>query len=172
MRSRRPSTTVIITFNPVDATTLPPLVKKEAEAFTKEEAEKFLSTAKGSRMFAGYYLDMFTGMRRGEMLGLMWDDFDCDGAQLRDQAGTGGDTGMTTPGKYHLDFEPPKTPKSQRTIPMTEGMVKVLKSHKARQNEEKLFFGKAYHDEHLVFCSRGRKADLAAELQPAVCRAC
>jgi integrase len=146
----------VIIFNPVDATTLPPLVKKEAEAFTKEEAEKFLNTAKSSRMFAGYYLGMFTGMRRGEMLGLMWDDFDWAApsfeierelVEIRDD-----DTG-----KVHLDFGLPKTPKSQRTIPMTEDMVKVLKAHKSRQNAERLFFGAAYHNENLVFCTEAGK---------------
>jgi 5S rRNA maturation endonuclease (ribonuclease M5) len=51
-----------------------------------------------------------------------------------------------------------KSIKSQRTIPMTDDMIKILKAHKAQQNEEKLFFGKAYHDEHLVFCSEdGRR---------------
>jgi integrase len=58
-----------------------------------------------------------------------------------------------TTGKYYLDFGPPKTPKSERIIPMTPAIAKVLKAHKARQNEEKLFFGAAYHDENLVFCT-------------------
>lgn len=40
---------------------------------------------------------------------------------------------------------------------MTEDMVKALKSHKARQNEEKLFFGKSYHNENLVFCTEDGK---------------
>ncbi len=107
-------------------------------------------------MFAGYYLDMFAGLRRGEMLGLMWDDFDFTAKkfdinreleEIKDEK----------TGKYYLDLQLPKTAKSQRTIPMTDDMVKVLKAHKARQNEEKLFFGKAYHDENLVFCSEDGK---------------
>ena len=40
---------------------------------------------------------------------------------------------------------------------MTEDLVKVLKSHKARQDEERLFFGTTYHDEGLVFCSEDGK---------------
>jgi integrase len=60
-------------------------------------------------------------------------------------------------GKYFLDFQSSKTPKSRRTIPMTEDLITVLKSHKAKQNEERLVFGKSYHDEDLVFCSEDGK---------------
>lgn len=56
-------------------------------------------------------------------------------------------------GKYFLDFQPPKSLKSRRTIPMTKDMAKVLKTHKAQQNEDRLFFGEAYTNEDLVFCS-------------------
>jgi integrase len=143
--------------NPADATKLPPDEdKKEVIPFTPEEAGKLLETARSNRMFAGYYLDIFAGLRRGEMLGLMWDDIDFTAKkfdinreleEIKDEK----------TGKYYLDFLSPKTAKSRRTIPMTEDMIKVLKAHKARQNEEKLFFGKAYHDENLVFCSEDGK---------------
>jgi integrase len=147
----------LIIKNPAAATRLPKMEKKEVVPFTGEEAEKFLATARKSRLFAGYYLDMFAGLRRGEMLGLRWNDISWEASnfeikrelvEIKDDA----------TGKYKLDFQTPKTPKSRRTIPMTEDMVKVLKSHKARQAEEKLFFGKAYQNEDLVFCSEdGRR---------------
>jgi hypothetical protein len=40
---------------------------------------------------------------------------------------------------------------------MTEDLVKVLKSHRAKQDDEKQFFGKPYQDEDLVFCSEDGK---------------
>jgi integrase len=143
--------------NPAAATKLPPDEdKKEIVPFTPEEAEQFLNTARSNRMFAGYYLGMFAGLRRGEILGLMWDNFDFTAKKFEINRELEEIKDEKT-GKYCLDLQLPKTAKSQRTIPMTDDMVKVLKTHKAQQNEEKLFFGKAYHDEHLVFCSEDGK---------------
>jgi integrase len=143
--------------NVAAATKLPPdTEKKEVVPFTRGEAEQFLSTARGNRMFASYYMDIFTGTRRGETLGLKWDDIDWKAPNFEIKRELVAIKDETT-GKYFLDFQLPKTAKSQRTIPMTEDMVKVLKSHKARQNEEKLFFGQSYHDENLVFCSEDGK---------------
>jgi integrase len=142
----------LIIKNPASATRLPLAERKEVIPFTREEAEQFLSTARSNRIFAGYYLDIFTGLRRGEMLGLMWDDIDFKAPNFEVKRNLVTIKDEDT-GKYFLDFQPPKTAKSRRTIPMTEDLVKVLKSHKARQAAEKLFFGKDYHDENLVFCT-------------------
>jgi integrase len=86
----------------------------------------------------------------------MWDDFNwkAPNFEVKRELVTIKDE---TTGKYYLDFQLPKTEKSRRTIPMTEDLVKVLKNHKAKQNQERLFFGAAYHDENLVFCSEDGK---------------
>jgi integrase len=146
----------LIIKNPATSTKLPVMEKAEVVPFTSEEAGKLLETARSNRMFAGYYLDIFAGLRRGEMLGLMWSDFDWTAPNFEIKRELVAIKDDTT-GKYYLDFQLPKTVKSQRTIPMTEDMVKVLKAHKARQAEEKLFFGKSYHNENLVFCSEDGK---------------
>ncbi len=144
--------------NVAEATKLPPGEdKKEVVPFTAEEASCFLNTAAGNRMFAAYYMDIFTGIRRGETLGLMWDDIDFKAGRFEIKRELVSIKDETT-GKYILDFQLPKTVKSRRTIPMTDDIVKVLKSHKAQQDEEQHFFGKSYHDENLVFCSEdGRR---------------
>lgn len=143
--------------NPAKSTKLPEETeKKEVVPFTSEEAEKFLNSIKGHRQFAAYYIDLFAGLRRGETLGLMWDDIDFEGKTLKIVRELVSVKDEKTK-KYCLIFQPPKTPKSQRTIPMTGDMIKVLKAHKAKQNEERLFFGAAYHNENLVFCSEDGK---------------
>lgn len=59
--------------------------------------------------------------------------------------------------KKPLLFQEPKTEKSKRIIPLTEDLVKVLKQHKVKQNEEKLFFGMSYHNNDLVFATEEGK---------------
>jgi integrase len=140
--------------NPAMATKLPPLEKKEVVPFERQEAETLLNYIKGisHRLFAAFYLALYTGLRRGEILGLMWDDFDwkAPNFEVKRELVTIKDE---TTGKYYLDFQNPKTEKSRRVIPMTENLVKVLKAHKAKQNQERLFYGVAYHDENLVFAT-------------------
>ena len=142
----------LILKNPVDGTTLPPKIKKEVVPYSKEESEQFLNSITGHRLFAAYYLAFYTGLRKGEIIGLMWPDIDLNAGNFEVQRELVCIKNMDT-GKQYLDFQLPKTPKSQRIIPLTDELVKVLKSHKAKQNEERLFIGKEYHDENLVFCS-------------------
>lgn len=148
----------LIIKNPASATKLPKMEKKEVMPFTREEAECFLNTVKSldHRLFSAFYIALFTGLRLGEILGLMWSDIDFTVGVFEVRRNLVVIKDDTT-GKHHLDFGPPKTPKSKRIIPMTPALVKVLKSHKARQNEEKLFFGASYCDEGLVFCSEDGK---------------
>jgi integrase len=47
--------------------------------------------------------------------------------------------------------------KSAATIPLEDDLVKSLKAHLARQAQERLFFGQAYQDNGLVFCTEDGK---------------
>jgi integrase len=53
--------------------------------------------------------------------------------------------------KSKLEFSDPKTKASIREIPLIPSVVQELKRHKARQVEERLFWGQAYNKENLVF---------------------
>ena len=56
--------------------------KVEQQAWTAEELQTFLRAAAGHRLFAALWVAAFTGMRRNELLGLRWDDFDAAKATL------------------------------------------------------------------------------------------
>jgi integrase len=149
----------LILKNPAKQTKLPPAEKKEAVPFTRRESETFLNYVKGiaHRLFAALYLAFCTGLRRGEILGLMWPDIDFEASTLEVKRELVEVRDVDTK-KVHLDFGPPKTEKSKRTIPMTENMVKVLKAHLEKQDEERFFYKESYHDENLVFCTEdGRR---------------
>lgn len=156
----------LILKNPCQGTVLPKEEKegsKEVEPFTKEEVTKFLNSIKNDRLYAAFYLLAMTGARRGEILGLKWSDIELDGGKTwSDDDLKGGKMHIQRSlcevedketGKLKKEFQPPKTKKSNRVFPLLPEMVAVLKAHRKRQLEEKLFFGKDYHDEGLIFCS-------------------
>jgi len=58
--------------NPCDPVTLPRVVKKEMQTIKDENVTAFLEAISGHEYEAVYMIDLFTGMRQGEILGLTW----------------------------------------------------------------------------------------------------
>jgi integrase len=120
------------------------------------EARRLLEAAgeAGDRLEAFYVLALHTGMRRGELLGLKWEDIDLGSvgkpATLRVRR-----TLTRTGNGKGLALGEPKTKKSRRTVRLTPRAVDALKRHRARQAEEKLKAGALYEDLGLVFATEG-----------------
>ncbi len=75
---------------------------------------------------------------------MSWDDVDLEARQLRVRhtlARVGG----------QITISSPKTAKSRRTLPLSEGLVALLKEHRARQNAERLIAGNQWQGQGLVF---------------------
>jgi integrase len=88
--------------------------------------------------FAGY-----TGARRGEVLAVKWPDLDLD-------VGTVTIRESLSEPRSGLAFKRPKNGKI-RTLTMGSELTIILRTHKAKQAEERLFFGEAYKKGDLVF---------------------
>lgn len=96
---------------------------------------------------------IFTGMRRGEILGLRWSDVDYDAMLVRVMQTVYKPTGMP------VQIWSPKTDNSMRSISITDEVVTALKKHRAAQNEIRLALGKDYVDHDLV-CPRSNGAPM------------
>jgi integrase len=127
--------------NVTDAVKPPQSHKKEVRPLTPTEVKALLSAASGDRLEALYVVAIHTGLRRGELLGLRWPDVDLDSRTLSVQRSL--DTDGT--------FNPPKRKCSRRTVKLTGQAAEALKSHRARQNEERLRSGALWEDHDLVF---------------------
>jgi integrase len=131
----------LIPRNVTESVKAPQAHKKEVSPLNPIQIKALLSAARGDRLEALYVLAIHAGLRRSELLGLKWTDVDLDAGTLSVQRSL--DTNGT--------FNPPKRNKSRRTVKLTGQAVEALKSHRARQNEERLRLGSLWEDHELVF---------------------
>ena len=68
----------MITANPCEGVELPKMEKYQAEVYDTEEISKLLEVAKGTDMYLLAILEIFTGLRRGELVALEWSDIDLE----------------------------------------------------------------------------------------------
>jgi integrase len=107
----------------------------EIRVWTKASLRAFLRHVEGDRAFAAWVLLATTGMRKGEVLGLRWQDVELDTGRLSvRQALTGAG--------YKLAFTEPKTKRSRRNIALDPRTVQVLRVHQAQQLEQAARWGR------------------------------
>jgi len=108
------------------------------------QVRQFLASVQKDRLAALWRLYCLVGVRRGEGVGLKWDAVDLDAGELRISRSLGEVDGK-------LSWGTPKTANGRRTIALDPGTVDALRSHRTRQNVEKLALGAGYRDDRLVF---------------------
>ena len=120
----------LIPTNPTKGCVLPKLEKKEMKILPPENLGTFFEEARRSGVFELYYIDLATGLRRGELLGLKWSDIDLARGiihvrrQLLRQNG-------------EVVEAPLKTKNSYRNIAIGVDAIKVLKG--MEQKDEYVF---------------------------------
>ena len=91
-------------------------------------------------------LAITTGLRRGELLGLRWDDADLEGGTLRV-----GRALVREGGRYSMGET--KTKRGRRRVNLTPRTVGVLKDHRKRQLEERMKLAGLHEDHGLIFAT-------------------
>ena len=109
--------------NPAAGCRLPPIKGREMQVLTQEEMRRFLIQAKAEGMYELFLLDLTTGMRRGELLALRWDDLDFATGKLRIDK-------QICPVGGKLIVSEPKTRAANRTIILPPAMLEVLAEYK------------------------------------------
>jgi integrase len=140
----------LITRNPATRVKLPAARKKRRKAWTSEQARRFLEHTKTAEdgLYAAFVLVLVLGLRRGEVLGLAWDDLDLDGGEL-----TVGLQIQRVGGE--LLHRQTKTEGSDVTLPLPGICLTALRWHRGRQDEARQLAGRAWQDEvGLAFTTR------------------
>jgi len=151
----------LIVRNVANRVKLPKTTKPQITVLTQEQQNAFVEQAKVTYMGVVYIFDLCTGMRLGELLGLKWQDIDFEQNQLHIKRIIRKVKDPDNPEEHwHLEFGTPKTPTSERIIPLNETAIKVLADVWAQQEKNKEKASTAYEDNDLVFCTQlGRPLD-------------
>jgi integrase len=127
-----------------------------ARALTAEQVVAFLSAADGGRFYPFFALAIGTGMRRGEIGALTWEDVDLDGGTVVVRQAIGQDR------SGHSFIKRTKTGR-ERVVPLNALAISALKTQRASQAAQKLLKRKEYEDQGLVFADElGRLLDMDA----------
>lgn len=114
----------IIPSNPAKSTILPRIIKKEKKVMVEKEVEKFIEAIDKLPEWKDlFYLELMTGLRRGEICGLMWDDFDEKNGTLTVQR-------TVTYRNGELKIGEPKTEDGKRVIILPGSALEMLTERK------------------------------------------
>ncbi|MBD8033040.1 tyrosine-type recombinase/integrase [Solibacillus sp. A46] len=143
-----------IKYNPVNDADPPAVKKEEMKIWSYDEINTFLEHCKGERHYLTFLLAIYTGLRRGEILGLKWSDVDFINKTIHVQRSL-----AYIPKKGYI-LTSTKTRKSNRIIPISDMVVKALVNHRKQQEIWKEQLGEQYQEEDLVICTEtGSKQD-------------
>ena len=123
----------LIAVNPTDGCALPKLEHREMKTLPVEQLASFLREAKESGVFEMYYIELATGLRRGELLGLKWEDLDLEQCTLRVQRQVSRINGEVVEA-------PLKTKNSYRTISLGTDAVGILKEQRKKCGSSEYVF--------------------------------
>lgn len=137
----------LIARNVVSLVSAPHIERHEAIVLNAEEAKKLLEIVKGNRMFAIILIAVTTGLRRGEILSLHWNDINLqDGTLYAHRT-------MNRFAGYGFVENDSKTKSSRRKITLPEVVVDALVEHKSMQDNRRENAGPKWVERNLVFCN-------------------
>ena len=137
----------VVSDNPCAKVTLPKNEQTEKKLYTPEQVQRFLSLLNDEplkyRTF--FNLMIYSGFRRGEMLGLEWKDVDFENniISVRRTSNYTAKKGVYT--------DTTKTRKSQRTLKFPQSVMDLLREYKAEQDEERIKLGTKWQDYDRLF---------------------
>ena len=132
--------------NPADSCILPRAVRKELKPMDEDIITAFLKTIQGHQYEQLFTVTLFTGMREGEALGLLWDCVDLTKGTITIDK----QLQLIRGSKGQYQMVPTKNSKG-RTISIAPFVVSTLKKVKHKQLENRLRYGELWEDSGFVF---------------------
>lgn len=139
----------LVTRNVAGLVRVPVPRARKRQHWSVDEARRFLESARSNDdpMYAGYVLMLVLGLRRGELLGLAWDDLDLRAGEARiswQVQRIGG----------QLVRRPTKTHSSDAPLPLPEICVQALEHRRRTERRLRMAAGEAWAGTGLVLTTR------------------
>lgn len=135
-----------IRFNPANDCELPQRVKKDLQPLDEAQIKDFLKSIKGNVYEDLFIVTLFTGMREGEVCGLMWDCVDLKAGTLLVNKQL--QYIRSSKGQYRM--VPTKNSKG-RSITLPPFVVTTLRQARKKQLENRLRYGECWENSGFVF---------------------
>ena len=132
MALEKAQTEGLIRVNPAVGCKLPPKKAREMQVLSHEEMQRFLIQAKEDGFYEMMLLELATGMRRGEICALQWDDLNLRTGELHIQRQV-----IHVAGALHESS--PKTKSSDRVVILPPAVLAVLRELKERTDSRWMF---------------------------------
>lgn len=114
------------------------------EFFSYEEAQLFLSRVREHELYELFYLTVFFGLRREEVLGLRWSAIDLKDCTMRINH-------TVTKGTTITRANTTKTVSSAREYPLTEEQTQMFRQMKSKELINRKLCGNGYADSDYIF---------------------
>ncbi len=117
--------------------------QQEMRTWTAKQLSTFLDSVQADRLHAAFHLAAMTGMRRGEVLGLRWNDVDLERGQLAVRHAL-----VLVENQIRSS-----TPKSHqaRVIDLDATTRAVIRHHRVAQKGDEAAWGEGYEESDLIF---------------------
>ena len=158
----------VIFRNPASLVSPPPVRRPELSPPDIAAVRDILLLAEETQhpLFAAIHLTAYTGMRRGEVMGLQWQHIDLDweeGYVTVSQS-------LVRSKEKGVMIQPPKTVNGRRIVDLDTRTIEVLRNHRDRQDGIKKTMRDSYVDQGIVFANARGGWLLPDSLSKAVAR--
>ena len=139
----------LILRNPTEDCIAPKIQKFEMQILQPEHIKEYLDAANARGLLPMFYLELVSGLRKGELTALLWSDLDIQNRTISVSKQASWDT------EHQLILSRPKTGNSIREVSIPQDAVELLKQEHAKHPDNPWMFpsgrtGEMYHPDSVV----------------------
>jgi integrase len=134
----------LIPYNPAAHVELAPENPKRPKPWSVDQCQAFLQHVEADRLSTLYHLMLVTGLRRGEAVGLRWEDVDLESRCLFVVQ-------QITEVRGRAVVGTPKTKRGSRVVPVDQATAQLLRRQREAQGVERTAWGEAWNEQGLAF---------------------
>ena len=139
----------LIQRNPTDGCIAPKLEKKEMKILSTEDMKAYLDEAQRRNVLPMFYLELVSGLRKGELVALLWSDLDIENQTISvSKQATRDENG-------NIVITRPKTETSVRLVSIPQRAVELLQQEHRKHPDNPYMFpstrtGEMYYPDSIV----------------------